>query len=320
MKLFIGTNYTYKGEHQIPQFYIVDIDELFDVRLLHVSNKGNRMVQWGFAWDKDTLYSAHRRKGVVECDNKANIKAEHEVERFKGSEANSTIDPIHIDVMFAAPHQKLKVGRKIYIADSGHNEVKVFDIDTKELVARKTFEGLIWVNTLNYIDGYLYIIAHNMGQPSALIKTDLDLNVIETIENIGYAAHNVWSMDGDLWTCDSSRGYLSSIDGTQEIDVGEFPRGVAMNEDYLIVGITQQRNSITTYPGRRSTPFENGISNGGLAVINRRTLEVEKFIDLQDLLGHNVVNVFEVRLMDERDLALHLDDDNTPFSLDLLHE
>jgi hypothetical protein len=255
-------------------------------------------------------------KGIIECDNKVNIKAEYGIEKFEGPGHHGNSD----GTAFSAPHQKLKVGRKIYFVDSDHNEVKVFDIDTKKLVDRKTFEGITWINTLNCIDGHLYIVAHNMGRPSALIKTDLDLNVVEIIEDIGFAAHNVWSMNGDLWTCDSASGCLSLIGGTQQIDIGEFPRGVAMSEDYLIVGITKQRYSTTPYPVKRHREINNCVSNGGLAIIDRASLEVVKYVDLRDLTGKTSTSVFDIRLMDERDHASHLDDDNSFLSLDLLHE
>ena len=159
-----------------------------------------------------------------------------------------------------------------------------------------------------------------MGRASSLIKTDLDLNVLEITKGIGFAAHNVWTMDGKIWTCDSEGGILRSLDKTQTVDLGEYPRGVAMSEDYLIVGITKKRPTVTQYQVRYGGDRDrkNGITEGGLVILNKKTLKIEKFISLVGLLDCAVADVFEIRLMDERDHALHLDEDNSFFSLEVI--
>jgi len=316
MKLFVGTKYRHLAENGVGQILVLDINESLDASVLHESSEMGHMAQWGLAWDRDTLYDANLTKGVVEYNNRLDIKAEHKIEKFDGPGRNGK----NLGTMFGAPHQKLKIGRKIYFVDSEHNEVKVFNIDTKKLVARKVFDDYVWINTLNYIDDQLHIVAHNMGKPSALIKADLDLNVIETVEGIGYAAHNVWDMDGDLWTCDSASGRLRTIDGLRHINIGGFTRGVAMNKDYLIAGISRDRQTIVDYGVDMFECPDKIAGRGGLAIIDRHTLEVVKYISLRGLTGRTSYFVQDMRLMDERDLASHLDDDNTPFSLDLLHE
>jgi hypothetical protein len=90
-----------------------------------------------------------------------------------------------------------------------------------------------------------------------------------------------------------------------------------MSEDWLIVGISKQRQTYVEYNAIGLDCPDKGARNGGLAIIDRHTLEVVKYINLQDLTDKTSSNVQEIRLMDERDWASHLDEDNSFFSLDL---
>jgi len=313
MKLFVGVKTYSRRLEQESTFYIININERLKATMLYKARGVNPHTKWGFAWDNDTLYCTDADEGILEYDKSVVLKNKHSVATFVGApEKQGNAD--NIGNMFNRPHQKLKVGKYVYFTDTAHNEIKRFDVDTKKVIS-KSFLGQKWLNTINYINDDLYIVAHNTGKPSALIKTDLDLNILDITRNIGFANHNVWEMGGKLWTCDSEGGFIKTLDGTQVVDIGEYPRGIAMNDKYLLVGVTKKRTSITKYQVRFRKVKSDIVTTGGIAILNRDTLEISKFINLASVLDCALTDVFEIRLMDEKDHAMY--SDKTCFNLEV---
>jgi len=110
------------------------------------------------------------------------------------------------------------------------------------------------VNHLNTVwpeGGDLWVLAHNFGASKALRYRLPGRTLVESID-LGNQAHDLWRRpDGALATCSSIEGRLVAQDGWT-LATGGFPRGVALDGDRAVVGISElaERDSRDFTAGR----------------------------------------------------------------------
>ena len=93
------------------------------------------------------------------------------------------------------------------------------------------------LNSLAFDTGDLCVIAHNRG-PSELLRFDPSSRALRSRTPFGLQSHNIRrTREGALVTCSSGDGTLVSLDGWC-LEIGGFPRGIALYEDETYVGIS----------------------------------------------------------------------------------
>lgn len=283
MKLYIGCT---KSSH------ILIIDPSLNMLKNSKTDHIDRISNFGYAWTGSKLFAASTSH--LQCfDPSLTLISEH----FDSTE-------------FDRVHQILAVKNNIYICDTALNLLRIFDHTRNTFSKPLDFNSIPWmkdrnthwINSINYIDGTFYMIAHNHGW-SSLLEFDKDLNFICGKESVGFTAHNVWKMKDKLWTLSSADGFIRSIDGQHNIGVGGFLRGVALSRDYLLIGVSICRDSDSIFQKRPKRPTDSilGVNPGcGIAIFDSKTLEFRKFIPIPDALA-----VLEVRMIDEIDYATY---------------
>ncbi len=313
MKLFIGSKEV--DQPATPRFFnILDVDEHSlapqELRVYQTESntRSGNMRNWGFAWYADHLYAPNRTKGLVKYDRDLNVLANY----LFPVAGHTPVEPgksVRNAAQFDRPHQVACLGRKIYVCDSGHNLLKVFDPDTKTFRSIGFDPRKNWINSVNLIDDEINIVFHNHGW-SDLVVLDTDLRPKYEKRRIGICAHHVWWMNGERWTCSSREGTLRAIDSDRVIQLGGYLRGVAIFDRYLIVGVSRERNSNSLdqlLP--QPTTAHREISTSGLVFLDMKTLSVAGTIEFQDLANaanYRMPYIFEVRVVDVLDDALRV--------------
>jgi hypothetical protein len=313
MKLLIGTKEI--DEPGAARFFnILEVSEqslapreLRAYQTDDTSRSGN-MRNWGFAWHADHLYAPNRNQGLLQYDQDLNVTATYPCLPAADAGFKPAPSPYGM-AQFDRPHQIACLGQRVFICDSGHNLLRVFDI------ASRTFQSIgfgtqrNWINSVNLIGDEIHVVFHNHGW-SDLLVLDHNLIIRREIRRIGVCAHHIWSMRGERWICSSLEGKLRSIDSDRSIDLGGYPRGVAMSGRWLIVGISKTRTSNSLERGLppRAATQRPVVGNSGLAFLDMETLAITRTIEFHELSGdpnYRMPFVFEVRMLDVLDPALH---------------
>lgn len=130
-----------------------------------------------------------------------------------------------------APHQLLCIGNFILVADTGWNEVTVFDADTLQCVSRwcphvdtqpdGARSECRHYNSLYYEPGVLWTVAHMHTQQESrvwCVSYDEERGqvggLLATVD-CGWGAHNIFRLGGKLAICDSMRHRVRYIGGEQ---------------------------------------------------------------------------------------------------------
>ena len=92
-------------------------------------------------------------------------------------------------------------------------------------------------NSLAYHDGDLFVLAHNWGASRVYQFTWPSLHRI-TAFPLGHESHNLWWDQGRLFTCSSRDGEIRSLGDHPIIRTGQYPRGVAVLPDRMIIGLS----------------------------------------------------------------------------------
>lgn len=311
MKLYVtGKNFTYLIETKD--------DSLMIDRMWSNPDHG----KFGYAWDRDDLYLAESQ-GLTRRKNKSPAKVEEIFTDlpYDGTDRWAAKEDA-TGPQFARPHQLLNVKGKVYCTDTAHNQIRIFDIATKSWqpivrildIPWAKERGINWINSVNFIENHLYFVAHNHGW-SSLLVFDQDMNFCNGVERIGFASHNIWKMKDKLWTLSSYEGCLQTTDQQTKISIGGFPRGVAISQSLIAVGVSGLRPT-ASLGSSPSPPVPNNSMLGlnpqhGVIILNSETLGFVRFMPLPDAGA-----IYEVRLIDERDHAVHVDPGNEIFRID----
>lgn len=132
---------------------------------------------------------------------------------------------------------------------------------------------------------YLYLVGHNRG-PSDIWIFERQSRRLMGKRRIGEWAHNVWSLDGQLAVCNSRMGRIETQSGEVLAETGGFPRGVAVTDDRIYVGVSGRAHRMMRWAGRSD-----------LLVFDRSW----KLLDTIDLGQNGGVN--EIRVLNKPDLA-----------------
>ncbi|MEY8213223.1 MAG: hypothetical protein RPR97_01930 [Colwellia sp.] len=97
-------------------------------------------------------------------------------------------------------------------------------------------------NSIYINEKCLYILAHNSAgldksQNSFYLKLDHDFNILDRVNNVGKACHNLVHYNDDFYICDSANGQVVHLT-SPNVQLGYFLRGMALQNNNLIVGGT----------------------------------------------------------------------------------
>jgi hypothetical protein len=135
MKLFIGTKEVDQPT-ALRFFNILEIDDQSlvprELRAYQTDSEtwSGNMRNWGFAWHRDHLYAPNRTRGLVQYDRDLNVLATWPCPIARGPtwKPEPSLPP---DAQFDRPHQIACLDERIFICDSGHNLLRVFDPRTQ---------------------------------------------------------------------------------------------------------------------------------------------------------------------------------------------
>jgi predicted SAM-dependent methyltransferase len=139
-------------------------------------------------------------------------------------------------------------------------------------------------NSILFDGDKILVLAHNYGQSEIWICSLPDLQVERKV-SLGYLAHNIWKINGVLYTCSSGSGSIESTAGFK-VDVGGFPRGVAITDDLICLGVSEDVEQ-----DRRDT------TSGSIQIFNRNW----DFLKQIKLLKEGVV--LEIRIPGFKDIC-----------------
>jgi hypothetical protein len=142
-------------------------------------------------------------------------------------------------------HEILWHAGKLWVTCSFDNMIAVLDESSGEWeswyplgVTPQPPYDVNHLNSLAIDAGELCVIAHNRG-PSELLRFDPSSRTLRSRTSLGVQSHNIRrTREGALITCSSGEGALVALDGWR-LDVGGFPRGIAIGEDETCVGISE---------------------------------------------------------------------------------
>ena len=146
-------------------------------------------------------------------------------------------------------HQIDVINEHVVVTDPSNNRLLVLDtggVTVREvyplgkLSNGKSSSNYAHFNSVFCQGNSVYVVAHNYtqysGRASELLVLDKDsFKLREVFSNIGRCAHNVIARDGYTLVCDSLEGILTN-QGKEVARMNTFTRGLAMNDDYVIVG------------------------------------------------------------------------------------
>jgi len=186
---------------------------------------------YGITWAKGRLFVTHGEwpSSLLEYDSSGKI-------------LNRFLPPKNHIQMFRA-HQITSIDNHIIITSTLNDTLFRFDIKTEEWdyfsIIESNFKRIYapdkhHLNSVWYSDKKLYLILNNKGESALNIYDYPQMSLIES-KILGQKVHNVWKMKDQIWFCNSGDGTVRSEKG-EKITVGHWSRGVALSEDYLVLG------------------------------------------------------------------------------------
>lgn len=134
-------------------------------------------------------------------------------------------------------------------------------------------------------EDHLFLVGHNRGPSDVWVFERHSRRFVKKLR-MGEWAHNVWRLDGQLSVCNSRLGRIETQSGEVLAETGGFPRGVAVTDDRIYVGVSGRAHRMMRWVGRSD-----------LLVFDRSW----NLLDSIDL-GHNG-GVNEIRVLNKPDLA-----------------
>jgi hypothetical protein len=105
-------------------------------------------------------------------------------------------------------------------------------------------------NTIDFINGQVYLIAHNFG-PSFLMSYDYPSLQLNSTVPLGCSSHGLFLFENTFGTCSSGDGSIVNRGG-HRLRTGNFPRGVAMTPQGNLLGMSMCSS-------RADRPLQDGI-------------------------------------------------------------
>jgi hypothetical protein len=131
---------------------------------------------------------------------------------------------------------------KLWVTCTSHNMIGIFDRGAWKhwypmgLHASDVFH----FNSLGFSDGKVWILAHCWGA-SELFSFSYPGFALLSRAPIGRCAHNIRQLEGETVVCSSADGQIIGDLGLS-VDVGDWPRGLAISRDEACVGVSALAN------------------------------------------------------------------------------
>lgn len=146
-------------------------------------------------------------------------------------------------------HQIVFFDQKLFITDPANNCILLFNkkgnldqclYPLGKLISGKQSKNYAHFNSIFPYKNRIYVLAHNYSQHSNRKSSLLLLNrrtfqLEEIIESIGSCAHNIIIQEQRQYVCDSWDGVVRDH-GKEVARFDMFTRGLAMNDEHIIVG------------------------------------------------------------------------------------
>jgi len=197
-------------------------------------------IYYGITWDEEYLYIAERLKSTITVIKK-----------------DGSIQYMTFPFMLLELHGLYYYNGILYAVETGKNSIIYIDNNyyiAKRFVHNNTIKPDNHINTIWSDENFIYVLEHNntekTGILSRVVKYDYDFNVIEEIDNMGVASHNVFIHNNYMYVCSSmGEGIIKMNMKTREkefIDTSKYctglTRGIAFVDDRIYVGISKFSN------------------------------------------------------------------------------
>jgi len=222
---------------------LLDSDD--QIRVVH-SGKG---TYFGLAQEHGTIY--------VACRNRTSLGSDASERGSIMTLDACTLDPIgSIKAPFKLRdmHALAVIERNLYVTCTFENMIGVYNI------AERTWEkwypainpddrgrDIHHFNSIAAFDGLIHLVAHNRG-PSQIWSFTTQLRMLSSVIELGVEAHEALPWGDAIITCSSKEAALVSTNGWM-LRTGGYPRGMALSEDTILVGVSQY----SPEPGRAHT-------------------------------------------------------------------
>lgn len=256
--------------------------EVVDVLFRH----GNHSHYYGATWNEDFMLFSRRNdcgKNVIDIFNKD----------------MSCVDVIHHSVLDDI-HQIYWHDGRVYCANAAkRDESYIISISFPD---QRSFE--IWdmypkgdgpkekhLNSIFIQDDRMYVLSHGLHHSNVYVFSYPDRELIYVHKHIDDGCHNVYSEGDEITALGSNYNRVVVVYGEDDVDWididVEFPRGLAVTEDYYIVGGSGY------YEDRRPRKWSKKSS---LSVFDRDW-------NVEAQMGFRYGQVYDVRLLDVEDFA-----------------
>jgi hypothetical protein len=185
-------------------------------------------------------------------------------------------------------HQAFVQDDIMWITDTGNDRLLIVDLITDEVKVHNLTEEHIQgemlsskmatdtrhLNSILIDNDSIKLICHNHG-PSYYLELNKNLEVVNRINEIGICSHDlIRGLDGEIWFCDSLNRKFKRLDGSKEITLEGFIRGVLISKGIIYIGASCM-NPVNRNQGGRIIPYGIHILNG----------EERSFLDLEEFIG-----------------------------------
>lgn len=215
-----------------------------------------RGLYYGIAYSDQAIYIAARERPITPKDERASENGSILVYNYDLKLTDVLTAPFPLRDL----HQLAYDDGRLWIACAYDDLIAIYDGETWErwrpLAVEPGEADRYHLNSIAFFDHKLYLLAHNNG-PSEIWQFSLPDRTLERRVALGELAHNIWLEGDEVYTCNSGQGRIESSGGWQ-IEVGGFPRGIAITDDQVFVGISEVVE-------RRQRDF----TSGSVLVLNR---------------------------------------------------
>lgn len=277
--------------------------ELFNITLLIASKSGLYFFHQGKLekWLTGRFYGITERQGrwyVYSFDTSTYGRL------LSFQILNNTLSDLREELRAIPPeiHQIDWLGDALLTTDTSNNRLTSYEFRNGKLTRPRHYypagrlkngrqsDNYRHINSVYCDNTRIFVVCHNdtrrTGRPSEIMILNHAFQVQTTIVLEGGCAHNVIPFRDSFIYCDSLGGAVD-LAGTK-IAVGNFPRGVAMNNDSVLVGTSEFAN-------RDNRDFTN--SRIHVICIHRKRI-------LGELTIPQMGSIYEIRLVNPDDSGL----------------
>lgn len=187
--------------------------------------------------------------GITQDDQGYILIAQNESGRIWQLDRRLNVVGTHVTVQ-ASPmpklHQILWWGGGLWVPVTKKDRLDVYRNRRRTFVQKmhpSRYDDAIHLNSVNVVDGTLYLLAHGNDRPSRVHAFDLSVSKLWSVQ-LGHQAHNVWIDNGRVHTLSSRESVvLAAVDGQPHVvaslPVHSWPRGFAGSESHNYVGLSR---------------------------------------------------------------------------------